>query len=255
MATVVERCGGIVLGSITDGHKINQNFCMLFRMQGGDEEEVFRMQVTGDEEEYEEGVSQMQMGEDEEEVIQMQMGGDDDEEGEEEEEEEEEEKLYQAVHPLDPTRVWFLLFDPVHLLKCIRNNWITEKTRTLSIDGATFGCFDDVRELYISERANALKTASLTHSAVFPSKLQLQNVQHVLRVFNEKVVAGLRLKGKHETADFIDQVLVWWKIQNVSAKGQDIRMRDPSRAVQTPSSNNLQYYLDLFTNAKSGKFK
>ena len=30
-----------------------------------------------------------------------------------------------ATHPLDGTRSWYLLFDKVHLLKCIRNNWIS----------------------------------------------------------------------------------------------------------------------------------
>lgn len=30
-----------------------------------------------------------------------------------------------ATHPLDDTRSWYLLFDTVHLLKCIRNNWIS----------------------------------------------------------------------------------------------------------------------------------
>ena len=30
-----------------------------------------------------------------------------------------------ATHPLDNTRSWYLLFDTVHLLKCIRNNWIS----------------------------------------------------------------------------------------------------------------------------------
>ena len=30
-----------------------------------------------------------------------------------------------ATHPLDGTRSWYLLLDTVHLLKCIRNNWIS----------------------------------------------------------------------------------------------------------------------------------
>ena len=30
-----------------------------------------------------------------------------------------------ATHPLDGKRSWYLLFDTVHLLKCIRNNWIS----------------------------------------------------------------------------------------------------------------------------------
>ena len=197
MAALVEKCGGIVAGSITDNHKINQNYCTLFPS----------LSVP-----------------------------------------------FKATHPLDKNRVWYLLFDPVHILKCIRNNWISEKCKTITLDGVIVGCFDDVRSLYAAEKGNILKTTPLTHASVYPSNLQLQNVQHVLNVFNEKVVAALRLSKKHHTADFIEQILTWWKIQNVSSKGQDSRMRDPSRAVQTKDSTNLQPYLDLFTNAQSGDY-
>ena len=199
-ATVIEKCGGTVVGSITDNHKINQRYSRSFNR------------------------------------IENEMDP------------------CQAIHPLDESRIWFLLFDPVHLLKCIRNNWITEKCRKLTFDGVSIGNFEDVRAIYSKERESILKTTPLTYASVYPSQLQRQNVQHVLRVFNEKVIAALRLENKNSTADFIQQVLTWWNIQNVSSKGQDIRMRDPSRAVQTPESTNLQLYADLFKQAESGKF-
>lgn len=31
-------------------------------------------------------------------------------------------------HPLDPKRLLFLIFDVVHILKCVRNNWISRRT-------------------------------------------------------------------------------------------------------------------------------
>ncbi len=197
-ATAVEKAGGIVIGSITDNHKVNQNYCRLFTRN-------------------------------------------------------DKKAPHKAVHPLDKNRTWFLLFDTVHLLKCIRNNWISEKTQTLTLDGQKVGVFEDVRQLYLSEKDSILKTSPLTYASVFPSKLQLQNVQHVLKVFNEKVVAALRLMKKDGTADFIQQILTWWNIVNVSSKGQDQRMRDPNRAVQDAQSTNLQSYLTLFSGAKSGK--
>ena len=61
---------------------------------------------------------------------------------------------------------WFLLFDPVHLLKCIRNNCITEKCTKLTIDGVTDGFFDDIRAVYNSEKDNVLKTTPLTYASV-----------------------------------------------------------------------------------------
>ena len=81
--------------------------------------------------------------------------------------------------------------------------------------------------------------------AVFPSYIQLQNVEHILNVFNDRVVAALKLQGALETANFIQQILDWWSTVNVSAKGQDIEMRDPNRAVQTANSTNLQSLRDL----------
>lgn len=70
-AICVEEAGGTVLGSITDNHKINQQYAKMF-----DRPADSRCPAT-------------------------------------------------AVHPLDNTRPWYLLFDTVHLLKCIRNNWLT----------------------------------------------------------------------------------------------------------------------------------
>ena len=61
---------------------------------------------------------------------------------------------------------WFLLFDPVQLLKCIRNNCITEKCTQLTIDGVTYGFFDDVRAVNDSEKDNILKTTPLTYASV-----------------------------------------------------------------------------------------
>jgi len=32
-----------------------------------------------------------------------------------------------TVHPCDPSRKLFFLFDSVHLMKCVRNNWLNQK--------------------------------------------------------------------------------------------------------------------------------
>ena len=170
-AAAVEKAGGRVIGSITDNHRINQQFCKLFGKQGD-------CPAT-------------------------------------------------ATHPLDERRVWFLVYDTVHLLKCIRNNWLTERTLRLSLDKENVASFSDVRDLYNAEKDSVLKTTTLTHAAVYPTRLQLQNVQHVLKVFDVKVVAALRLRGCKETACFIETVLHWWNMVNISAKGQDQRLGDP----------------------------
>jgi len=51
------------------------------------------------------------------------------------------------VHPLDNTRQLFFLFDPVHLLKSIQNNWINQIDQACpGTDGnAAKACFDKTR--------------------------------------------------------------------------------------------------------------
>ena len=144
IAAVVERAGGIVIGSMTDNHKINQRFNAIFDKKSSCE----------------------------------------------------------ALHPLDNQRPWFLLFDSVHLLKCIRNNWVSEKCQKLTIDNNT-GSFSDVKALYEAEKNSILKSAPLTVASVYPSTLQLQNVKLVLNVFNDRVIGALRRQGANETANFI----------------------------------------------------
>ena len=197
-AEAVENAGGRVIGSITDNHKVNQQYCKLF-------DQAADCTAT-------------------------------------------------ARHPQDNDRLWFLLFDTVHLLKCIRNNWISEKCQKISLDSQSGSpaCFADVKELYEAEKDSILKTTRLTQAAVNPSRLQLQNVQHVLRVFDTKVVAALELRGCRDTAQFIQTIVNWWNVVNVSGKGQDLRMNDPHRAVQDVESTNLQTFVTLFQEATSG---
>jgi hypothetical protein len=191
-AAVVQNSGGVVIGSITDNHKINQKFCGLFKRKNN----------------------------------------------------------HEAVHPLHANQVWYLLYDSVHLLKCLRNNWITEKSQKISFDGHTVGSFVDVKELYEAEKSSILKTTSLTSSSVYPTRLQLQNVKHVLKVFSDKVVAGLKLRNKPETANFIQQVVTLWKMLNVSSLGEDKRFNDPARSAH--NVDGLQRYLKLFEESISG---
>ena len=125
----------------------------------------------------------------------------------------------------------------MHLLKCIRNNWISEKCQKLSLNDETVASFSDVVDLYKEEKDNILKTTSLTLSSVFPSKLKLQNVQHVLKVFNDRVVAAHRLKGACDSANFIKFIFDWWNTVNVSAHGQNVRLRGSSRQKWSKLSN------------------
>jgi len=130
---------------------------------------------------------------------------------------------------------------------------VSEKCQRLTLgDQQPTGSFQDVKQLYEAEEHSVLKTTPLTRASVCPSRLQLQSVQHVLKIVNEKVVAALRIQGSHDTAAFIEGVLNWWNTVNVSSKGQDARLNDPHRAVQVSTSTSLDEFADQFEAAKSG---
>jgi hypothetical protein len=160
-------------------------------------------------------------------------------------------------HPLDPARKLFFLFDSVHLLKCIRNNWINQRdaAQTLTYpdlhnEGSTElhrACFAAVKQLYESEKNCSVKQApSLSQKALYPSSTERQNVQLALCVFNDKTVTALDRFGDKEkncdaqqviydTRDFIDIILKLWKLLNVKhpLKGRNLRDIDcdPIRSV------------------------
>ena len=131
----------------------------------------------------------------------------------------------------------------------------SEACQKMTFDHQVTSSFSDVRKLYDAEKENLLKTSPLTDAAVRLSKLQVQNVQHVLKVFNDKVEAALRLQKRGDTADIIQFVLNWWNVVNVSSKHQEARLNDPHRHVQDLTSTNLPDYHQIFQRAPSGHRK
>lgn len=168
-------------------------------------------------------------------------------------------------HPLDSSRKLFFLFDSVHIMKCVRNNWINQK------DGAqtlTYPDFDNeesavlhrasfvaVKELYDSEKACLVKLApTLSQKSLYPSSTERQSVRLMLSIFNEKVVAALGMFGDKEKNDvskavifdtkrFIEIIFKLWKMLNVKHpfKGRNTRdaSSDPIRHVD---DQQLMYF-------------
>lgn len=152
-------------------------------------------------------------------------------------------------NPFDSTIKLFFLFDSVHLLKCIRNNWInqadTSQTFTFpDLDNKTLirrACFADLKKLHSFEDTRIVKLApNLTHKALNPSSTERQKVSLVLKVFNEKTIAALSFfpalsDSVDGTKSFLDIILKLWKLFNVKDphKGRHLRDRDsdPFRSV------------------------
>jgi len=141
--------------------------------------------------------------------------------------------------PANQSRPLFLLFDPVHILKNIRNNWMTEKLQTLAFK-ANGQCltvkWDHLKELFKHECETTLKLSKLTKASLYPSNLEKQKVSLCLNVFSEQTSSALKTCSKSseewkETAAFIDSVLKLWKLWNCKSPYQSIRLNDPDRLV------------------------
>lgn len=149
-------------------------------------------------------------------------------------------------NPADPLKSLFLLFDSVHLLKCIRNNWLNRPNGTFIIPNTeqTFPNIEkmlnvtegqttfeysnveaklsDLRDLFHSENSALLKLApSLSRKALYPTAIERQNVSLAISIFDVKNTVALdMLKNEgiaisEGTIQFLKLISKWWTICNV----------------------------------------
>ena len=148
----------------------------------------------------------------------------------------------------------FLLFDFVHLLKCIRNNWITEKCGEIIFkdedEKQQIARWSDLKTLFQAEEKSPLKLSELDFVAVFPKPIERQNVKTCLKVFSSKTVValqthtGLRSADNMGTVKFIKMFIEFWNIVNVHGINADERFRDPLKGVITSTSCNQVQVLE-----------
>ena len=139
-------------------------------------------------------------------------------------------------NPFDNTQKLFLLFDAVHILKGLRNNWINLKNykKTFSFPLLTplgpdenkllRASFAELEQIYINVMECILKKApALSWKALHPHALERQSVSLALKVFTQTNVAALKHFGPADatmenwegTSTFIAMVCKWWDIINV----------------------------------------
>ncbi|GBM33030.1 hypothetical protein AVEN_263517-1 [Araneus ventricosus] len=137
----------------------------------------------------------------------------------------------QYQHPADEKRPLFCLIDSVHLIKCVRNNWINQKNGYFMYypqfegeeNAVQTASFSILRKLYDIESSELLKFGiGLTRKALWPTNLERQNVSLALKIFSSNLVKGLlELGEKHNlmhyggTANFLNIFCTWWDIANV----------------------------------------
>jgi hypothetical protein len=155
--------------------------------------------------------------------------------------------LQTSVTDAQTNQPLFLIFDPVHDLKNLYNNFQSRKTFHCPPFEANLpnGChadFNHIVQLFNHEASFALKKAhKLSPSVLNPSSIEKTSVALATSVFCESTRDALVYYAVHEnkpewkeTADFITLVLKLWNVMNVkhSSKGKqkrDITM-DPVRS-------------------------
>ncbi|KAI6648653.1 Transposable element P transposase [Oopsacas minuta] len=129
----------------------------------------------------------------------------------------------------------------------IRNNWLNQKNfdktmyylklEDFEIDKCQYplclhsASFQDVSLLYSSERGSLAKLApQLTVKACFPSSIERQDVELVLKVFNGLTLSALEIpyekrceEYRNNTSTFVRILPTLWKIFNVSTPSKGIR--------------------------------
>lgn len=146
----------------------------------------------------------------------------------------------------ESSHTFILLFDTVHLLKSIRNNWYSEKAGEIlwtTSDGQTaVAKWSDIEHLYRSEAENVVRRTRLSMAACYPSNIDKQKVSLTLAVFDEKTIAALQCDGRMETASFVTDILRMWKIVNVKNPILASRLNDPNRKpIERVNDENLLF--------------
>jgi len=125
----------------------------------------------------------------------------------------------------------FLLFDPVHNLKNIYNNFQARKSfesppLSNSLPDGCTATFSDIVQLYELESTMPLKKAhALTLSALHPKSVEKTSVKLPVSVFSESTRDAMHFycskEGKTSwkgTADFITLITKLWNVLNVKTR-------------------------------------
>ena len=141
-------------------------------------------------------------------------------------------------HPCDQKRPLFFVFDSVHILKCIRNNWLNLKSHdkcfafphfqfgdisTKSSTSYALASFSSLVQLHNTKCDSLIKFAyKLSYKALNPSTFERQNVKLALQIFNNFTAEALEILREKtqnpfnsDTQAFIKIIVTWWKIVNV----------------------------------------
>ena len=164
-------------------------------------------------------------------------------------------------NPFNPSERLFFLFDTVHLFKCIRNNWLAQKDdektflfpsldSTSSSEGSMLkASFYHLRKLFCEEQSSVVKLApALNSKSLFPTSTEKQNVNLMLKIFDQRNAVALdhfEKTWKIDTAgtrEFVNTVVRLWNIVNVKHPYKHLRLRNEDcKPVTSTSDDSIQF--------------
>lgn len=147
------------------------------------------------------------------------------------------------------------MFDPVHIFKNIRNNWINLKNYDHSfiypnfITGETRkASFEHLRSKYFEESNLPIKKAfKLNYNSLYPNNMERQRVNYVCNIFHPSTIATLNYsEDTVETAEFLQIICNWWSIFNTKSQFiQQLTKNDFSGPFESTDDFRVQYLQDF----------
>jgi len=149
----------------------------------------------------------------------------------------------------------FLIFDPVHDLKNVYNNFQSRKLfecppMTSNLPTGCTAQFQHIIDLYNLESVMSLKKAHrLTPAALQPKNIEKTSVKLATKVFSESTRDALQFYATNEnrpawngTADFISLIVKMWNVMNVKSRTKGKHKRDITK---DPIRSSLDWKLDF----------
>ena len=147
----------------------------------------------------------------------------------------------------------YTFYHLVHLFKNIRNNWITEKTQTLTFfdidtNEEVFAYWKDLISIHKSEEITDLKLTKLDYRTLYPNNFEKQKVSLVCNVFNEKTCIALEQQKNTGTENFVKNVTRLWHMLKIRSTSIGHRLNDVDRLpFSDPNDERFYFILKMAT--------
>ena len=135
------------------------------------------------------------------------------------------------THPNDCGRPLFLSFDPCHVLKNVRNQFV-DPTRPFYIDEQHV-ILEPLELFFRILKTRPLKLARLlTRRCLYPTTLEKQKVRPAVILFSQDVIAALKFQhsmnvpgfqGIEPTINFMETINRWWNMHDITNTTQHKR--------------------------------